>query len=182
MKTKGILFIAAILLGSHLAAQTAEPADKVMDKAFSQASSENKSVLVIFHASWCKYCKMLEAAINDPSIKDIFYKHYVIAELTINESADKKNLENQGAIDLFNKYGGQGQGIPYFLFFDSKRKFIADSKIMYADAKPGAAASNVGFPTTEEEINAFIEKLKASSKFSAKEIEAIKARFTRNKN
>ena len=180
MKTRIIIFALAILFGRNVSAQTAEPADKILSKAYSQAAAEKKNVLVIFHASWCKYCKLLEASINDPLCKDIFYKNYVIAELTINESADKKNLENPGAIDLFNANGGKGQGIPYFLFFDSKGKLIADSKMQYPDAKAGSAPSNIGCPMSEPEISAFSDKLKLSSNIKSTELEIIKERFRKN--
>ncbi len=183
MKSK-ILFSAIILLISGIASgqEKPDPAGKIMDGAYKVAALEGKSVMIVFHASWCGWCKKFEASINDPSCRDFFDKHFVIKYLDILERADKKNLENPDAIDVYNKYGGQGGGIPYFLIFDKNRTLLADSKIRASSESADKPAQNIGCPASAEEVTAFIQILEKATKVSDAEKTAIAERFKQNRN
>ncbi len=159
-----------------------EPAAKILDDAYKIAGKENKNIMIVFHASWCGWCKKFEASVNDPSCKDFFDKHFVIKYLDILERGDKKSLENPGAEEIFNKNGGNGGGIPFFLIYDKNKKLLADSKIKAAGDGPDKPAQNIGCPASEEEVAAFIKILEKGSKISDKEKIAITERFKKNKN
>ena len=99
------------------------------------------------------------------------------------EADDKKNLENPGAIDIYNNNGGkEAGGIPYFLVYDKNGKLLADSKMKPAGSGPEVKAANIGCPATDEEVAAFIEILKKTSKITDKEAAAITERFKKNKS
>jgi len=159
-----------------------ETAGKIMDDAFKLASKEGKSVMIVFHASWCGWCKKFEASVTDPSCKDFFEKHFIIKYLDILERADKKMLENPEAIEVYNKYGGQGGGIPFFLIFDKDRTLLSDSKVRAAGDGTEKPPQNMGCPTSEEEVTAFIKILEKSTKVSSAEKTAIAERFKKNKS
>lgn len=181
MKQRIILLLSALLTAGALSAQNApEPANKVLSDATTQAAKEKKNVMIIFHASWCGWCKKLEASINDPSCKEYFDKSYVIRYLTVLESKEKKNLENPGANELFEQNGGKG--IPYFLVFDKSGKLLADSKMDVKGKDGQLKRSNMGCPAADEEIAAFVDILKKTSKISESQTEAIYKRFRQNKN
>jgi thioredoxin-related protein len=183
MKTKILLLLAAMILTSAAYSQAApEPASRILADAYKQAAKEKKNVMVIFHASWCGWCKKLDASIEDPSCKEYFDRSYVIVHLTILESKDKKNLENPGAEDLFNENGGKGGGIPYFLIFDKNGSLLADSKFKPEKAGADAKPSNIGCPAADDEVAAFVEKLKKTSKISDNEILAVTERFKKNRS
>src|SRR5258705_8035238 len=93
-------------------------ADEIMQEAMQQAAKEKKNVLIIFHASWCGWCHKMDSSINDKTCKNFFDNNYVVRHLVVDESKDKKNLENPGADELRTKYHGDGQGIPFWLVFD----------------------------------------------------------------
>lgn len=179
-----MLLLAAVMLISSVAlSQTSpEPASKLMADAYKRAAKEKKNVMVIFHASWCGWCKKFEASLNDPGCKAYFDKSFVFVHLTVLESKDKKNLENPGAEDIFNANGGKGGGIPYFLIYDKKGKLLSDSKMKYAGKGPDVAPSNIGCPAQDEEVAAFIEILKKTSKINAGEIQAVTERFKKNRS
>jgi thioredoxin-related protein len=171
---KVLLIIAILIFGIVLRAQTTpDPANKIMAAAYKQAAKEKKNVMLIFHASWCGWCKKLDASINDSTCKDFFDKSYVIVHLTIMENSDKKQLENPGAIDIFNENGGSGGGVPYFLFYDKNGKLLADSKMKPTKGGPDAKLVNMGCPTEVDEIAAFVEILKKTSKITDIDIAAI---------
>src|SRR3989339_904903 len=119
MNLKTIFTIALTLLIFNFSSAQEKPknADEILSIAFEQAKKENKNVMVMFHASWCGWCKKMDASLNDDLTKELFDKNYVIAHLVVLEPAIKKHLENEGAEALLNKYGGEKQGIPYLLIF-----------------------------------------------------------------
>lgn len=81
------LFCSAIIYAQHTPS-----ADVVLKEALSKAAKENKKVLIIFHASWCVWCRRMDSSLADPSVKSFFDRNFVITHLTIMESANKKNL------------------------------------------------------------------------------------------
>jgi thioredoxin-related protein len=173
----GILFFSLTVT----AQETPESSDKIMAEAYKLAAKEKKNVMVVFHASWCGWCKKFDASITDPLCKDFFDKSFVIRHLDILEQTAKKNLENPGATDLFNKYGGQGSGIPFFLIFDKKGKLLADSKIRAEGDGPEKPGKNMGCPASDDEVAEFIKVLKKTSKISDAEIIAVTERFKKNR-
>lgn len=167
MKYSKIIVIVTLLLFQLGAAQ--EKADAVLNKAFTEAKTGKKNVLLIFHASWCKWCKMMEKNMDLPEAKPIFDKRFVTAYVDVQERGDKKSLENPGGQELMNKYKGENAGLPFWLILNPKGEVLADS----FDAK----GENLGSPATPEEVNAFIAKLGKSSTLSKEESQTIEKVF-----
>lgn len=69
-----------------------------LNVAETAAKSQSKNVLVIFHASWCGWCKKLDALIANPKYSQIFEDNYVILHVDVQEmTPDKKPLETPGS-------------------------------------------------------------------------------------
>lgn len=171
MKRK-LLFTCIFILGFifHASAQTQPSAKAVLDKAYAEAKAENKKVFVMFHASWCSWCKKMDAKMSSPELKKLFDSNYVIAHLTVQESPKNKSLENPGADVVLKNFGGENSGIPFFVILDPKGKLLEDSL--------DAAGQNLGCPATPEEVAEFKRILKNTSKLSDKELNLIAASFT----
>lgn len=148
-------------------------AEAVLSEARKVAAADKKKVLLLFHASWCGWCKKLEKALDEPEIKPLFQKNYVIRWLTVYESENKKALENPGAEDLMKQYKGNDQGIPYFMVFDAKGKMVADSQ-----KSPG---ENIGCPAEPDEIAYFVGVLRKTGQFTDGELQRVAERFKKNK-
>lgn len=153
-------------------AQSTPSAEVVLKEARAKAAKENKNVMIIFHASWCGWCRKMDSSLHDPSVQDFFNKNYVITHLTISESEDKKNLENPGAEELFNKWSSKKEGIPFWVIMDKNAKILADSQ--------NEVGENVGCPATAEEVAHFIKVLKKTSTIKDEQIAAVEKRFRRN--
>ena len=177
-----IVFAFLGLHNSCFAQQAPPPATEILREAMQTAAKENKNVFIIFHASWCGWCHKMDTAINDKACKDFFYRNYVIRHLVVDESRDKKNLENPGANDLRTQYHGTGQGIPFWLIFDKDGRLLADSQIRPNGASADTKGENVGCPATENEVAYFIEVLKKTAQISEAEQTAIRKRFRQNEN
>ena len=134
-----------------------EPADRVLKAGIQQAESSNKTVFLIFHASWCGWCKRLEAALENPALKKLMDDNYVFVRLDVLESGDKvQKLENPGGKAIMNDFGGEQSGLPFYAFLDATGKKIADSNVMPKN-------QNIGYPGSAEEIAAFEKLLKATA-------------------
>jgi thiol-disulfide isomerase/thioredoxin len=177
------LLLLLFLIPAITHAQSTPPsAEAVMKEAYQQAAKENKNVFVIFHASWCVWCHRMDSSMSDASCKKYFDDNFVIRHLTVDESKDKKNLENPGADAFRNKYGGNDLGIPYWLIVDPNGRLLADSRIRSdanVNSQPG---DNSGCPATEKEVAYFIKVLKQTSKINASEEAAIIKRFRQNEH
>lgn len=177
MKKTTVLLLAMLLSMMYSYAQSVPSATEVWKAAEQEAAAENKNVFIIFHASWCVWCHRMDSAMNEPALKPLFEKNYVIRHLTVDESDKFKHLENSGADAFRKKYGGEGQGIPYWLIFNSKGELLQDSRLEGADGKAG---NNVGCPARPEEVAYFIEVLNKTSDLNQQQLEKIKARFLKN--
>ncbi|MBE7171044.1 MAG: thioredoxin family protein [Williamsia sp.] len=164
-------------------AQTELPSTETLLKAaYKQASEEHKKVMVIFHASWCGWCKKMEASINEPALNKMFTDNYVIVYVDVLEQPAKKNLENPGSLDLMTKYKGEKAGLPFWYITDAKGKELADSQIRPAGAGFDSYGENVGCPAEESEVGFFIQVLKSTSNLKDDELSLIAKCFVQNKS
>ena len=144
-----LIFVIVTSTAQQVVSAMAPPsAESLMDAAVKTAKSQNKIVLVHFGASWCVWCRHLDDMLQGPELGRLFADHFVIVHLTVQESDDKKQLENPGAEEMMTKEGADNSGVPVFMFFDHAGNKIADSL-----ALPNRA--NIGYPASPEEIEAF---------------------------
>lgn len=162
MKIKLLVPVLFLFFNSINAQKTA---DAILNEAYEQATLENKSVLVIFHASWCSWCKKLDENLTNEKVKDLFDENYVITHLTVNESKDKKHLETPGAYSFLVKYMGKKAGLPFWLIFDKNRGLTGNSF--------GSNGKNMGSPSTKKEVTDFKKTLKKTSNLSNEELAII---------
>lgn len=171
------------LFVTHFAhAQDTIPSAKtILENAYQRAATEHKNVFVIFHASWCGWCRKMDAAMNDGSCKKSFENNYVIIHLTTEESKNNKYLENSGAEVYKQKWLGEKAGLPFWVILDKDGNVLADSYIRKPGVPKDKPGENIGCPGSEEEINAFTTILKKTSTLSDSKLESIAKRFRKNK-
>ncbi|HEV7334172.1 MAG TPA: thioredoxin family protein [Flavisolibacter sp.] len=154
------------------AKETAPPVDALLNPALERAKAGRKNVLLIFHASWCGWCRKMDASLNDSSIKSLIDRNYETVHLTVYESQHKKHLENEGALAFLQKNGGAEKGLPYWYVLDGEGKVLVDSEM--------STGKNSGCPASEEEVSYFISVLKKTSTLTAEELEKVRKRFRQN--
>ena len=133
-------------------------------QAKEKASAGQKAIFVHFGASWCGWCKRLDAFLERPDIKPVFEKYFVPVKLVVQENDKNKALENPGADALLKDFGGPA-GLPYSAFLDSKGVLIVNSRLR---------GENIGYPAQTEEIGHFIQMMKqAAPKMSEGDLKTI---------
>jgi thiol:disulfide interchange protein len=145
------------------------PAARIVSEAVQTAAAGAKVVLIEFGASWCPWCRQFEAFVHAPQTAAVVAANYVVVNLVVQESEDKKALENPGGQDLMDKWGGAKAGLPFYVFLDATGRKIADSNAM-------PDGGNIGFPGTEKEIQAFLGLLgRTAPRLSAADRSAVAA-------
>ncbi|MDR0499179.1 MAG: thioredoxin family protein [Holophagales bacterium] len=161
---RNILVTALLFSGTILTAQTEVTpilAQGLVTKAVKEATATKRKALIAFHASWCSWCKRLEAVLDRPEVKSVIDRYFVVQWLTVNEKGEKKILENPGSDKLLAEWtNGVSSGIPFYVLLDSSEKLITSS---IQSVKPSEKPENIGFPGKEEERKAFIAFLKTGA-------------------
>ena len=169
MKLKTL--IAGFFLLAFVSVTSAQDqASAIVSKASAQAAKENKNVFIMFHASWCGWCKKMDKNMTGDACGKYFDASYVTAHITVQESPKNESLENPGGDDLVKKYKGDGAGLPFWVILDPKGNVLADSF--------NAKGENLGCPSTPEEVADFITKLKKTSKVNDKQLASVRETFT----
>ncbi|HLO67863.1 MAG TPA: thioredoxin family protein [Holophaga sp.] len=153
------------------AAEAPKPAAELL--AAARAAAGNRAVLVAFHASWCSWCRRLEGVLEQPEVKAVMDRHFVIQWLTIKERGEKKALDNPGAAELYAQWtGGVPSGIPFYGVLGAGNTLKASS-IRALEA--GKGPENLGYPGAPAEIDQFLGMLKEGAPaFTAAEGEVLR--------
>jgi len=156
--------IAVVMLGLSSAAQSASQergdasvksdtpasADVLVSSAQEQARQSEKNVIVVFRASWCRYCRRLEAMLSDPEVRAVLDARFQIVWLQVLEPPARKAEETPGAVKLMQSWGGTG-GLPFYAILSPERK------------QPLVTSGSLGFPMSPEENDRFIELLQSTT-------------------
>jgi len=157
---KVVVGVLAILLFSTIAlAQKPQKASDILKAAQSKATERNKSILLIFGASWCEACHQLDIFFGLPDIAPIIDQHFVVAHVIFGEgAAGHPDWDTPGSDTLVTKYGGLSSSgrvnIPFIVVMDAKARLLANSEPATKNDK-----ESTGFPTDPVEIKAFLGML-----------------------
>jgi len=138
-----------------VASASTTSAKSLLSRASGKAAHQKKNVLLIFHASWCGWCKKLDAMLESPKFKTTFENSYVITHVDVMENGPKKSLENQGGEELMAHYGGAKAGLPFFVILSPTGEKIGDSFL--------PNNQNMGYPSEPIEVTTFMELLKKTA-------------------
>ncbi|MFN0082036.1 MAG: thioredoxin family protein [Ferruginibacter sp.] len=166
-----LLVIVTVLFGLNSYGQEIKTTEQILKTACEKAGKENKNVFVKFKASWCGWCKKMEASMNDITTKKYFDDNYVTVYLIVQESPANKMLETPGALRYMQTLKADAAGLPFFVIIDKKGKVLGDSFVNN---------QNLGCPTAPDEVASFISLIKKTSPIDETGLDAISKRFKLN--
>lgn len=156
-----------------LTALAAPPtADEVIRQAQAQAGREGKNVFVKFEASWCPWCRRLNALLTGERFGPAFRGSYVLAPITVRERDEKRALENPGWEKTFLRLrGAPEKDVPYVVVLSPKGQKLVDSYRPPQGEIPG----NAGYPRTPVEVDAFVDLVRRTGRtFTAEDRIALR--------
>jgi thiol:disulfide interchange protein len=157
------------------------PTSQIVDRAIARAKKENKKAFIMFHSSWCVWCRKMDTAMQNVACRKKFEANYVIEHLTVYESDGNKKQENPGADELLKKHQPPKSGIPFWLIFDGDGQLIADSQIRPPGASLQTKGRNMGCPTAPDEVAYFINILRKTSSMNEEDLLIITSVFSKIK-
>lgn len=170
--------LAAAALAVFIAPACAAPpaaADDLFAQARAEAQQQHKHILMVFSASWCGPCKLYERFLDDPQMKAITEKAFIVQRIDVGEMPnDRRHSDTPGGVKLRTALGGvQEPGFPFVVMTDADGKPIVNS---YRNGDPN---SNVGYPAVPKEIDWYVEMLKrAAPELQASDLAATRAWLT----
>ena len=147
------------------AAAAGTEAERVVAQAAKRAGTSGRNVMVVFHASWCRWCHRLEALLADPDVKRAVGGSYEVVWVDVLERSGHTDLETPGGNALLAALGG-GEGLPFVAFLSPARATLATS-------------GQIGYPGTTAEIDAFLALLRSTGPhLRAADLDLIRARLS----
>ena len=96
------------------------------DALFKQSKKEKKVIMLEISASYCGYCRQLEAEIINPMIISGDYDHVIIRHLEVDNYDDIKMPNNKTITSAKYAYSKKVYVTPTILFLNDKNEEIAE--------------------------------------------------------
>ncbi|MHC5539200.1 thioredoxin family protein [Singulisphaera rosea] len=137
-------------VNEFLARWKADPldADKVLETAMTQASEQDKRIILHFGAPWCGWCHKLDDFLAREEIARILGPDYIDLKIDLDRMTGAKAIQKRFRPD-------ESGGIPWIAILDAKGEVLATS-----DGPKG----NIGHPAKPEEIAHFLDMLKKTAR------------------
>ncbi len=148
--------------------------DGLLKEAEATASRQQKNVLLIFSASWCAPCHMLQSFLADPTVQPIFDRHFVKLIIIHGEHpGDNRHQDTPGSGQLLDSLHNTDTSVPLTVILSSTGKLIIDSvRPVYGRRDIRA---NIGYPGSSTSIDWFLEMLRRGApSLTANESETIR--------
>lgn len=94
---------------------------------------------------------------EDPTIRPILEKYFVLASLHVLEQNGKHpELNSPGSEKLLGDLGGRSMGVPFLVFLDAEGHLLINST---RPLKQKPSGENIGYPAVPAEIDWFMTML-----------------------
>jgi hypothetical protein len=114
-------------------------AEKMRDAAVTQAKKDGKRVFLWFSAAESPFCELMDRFHAEREVAEVLDRHCTILSIDVHQTPGGAELYYQTGYD---------RGVPAFAILDQDGIIVADSGSL-------DQASNIGFPTTEDELDRY---------------------------
>ena len=150
----GALAAALMMPGSAFALSS--KAAEAVAQAAADAEASGKRLLLVFHASWCSWCELVDMMLADEACAPILARHFVIYHLRVLEKKpDMRAKQLEGADEVYSSLTPEKTGLPYMVAMDGKAGRVSDSIMPTGD--------NFGFPVEAAELQNFQDMMRKAA-------------------
>ena len=148
------LFIFAIAFSSSYSQN--QNSSKSIENALERAQEENKQVFVNFFSSNCKISKNVKKQMKQNVFIDAFSTDYIVVNVKVPKSETSEYVNCPNPMKSFSGSSDCKKiKFPFWYIMDSAGNFTDDS---FKDQE-----NYIGYPTTKQEVNIFLEVIKSYS-------------------
>ncbi len=140
-------------------------ANALLQRAIAQGTKEKKLVFLHFGAPWCGWCHIMEDWMAEPDVTAILGKVFVDLKVDTDRMI--------GGQELLETYCKKQGGIPWFAMVSPE-----DGSVLVNSDGP---SGNIGFPSTDEEIEYFVSMLQTTKCFSPEVIQSVSESLVANR-
>ena len=140
-------------------------AKALLENAMVKGKASNKIVFLHFGAPWCGWCHKMEDWMDEPKVASILSKAFVDLKV----DTDRMEVGQELLKQFCEKQGG----IPWFAFVSP----VDGTVLTNSDAPEG----NVGFPSTDAEIEHFVSMLETTKRFTSDDIRLLSDSLVENR-
>ena len=103
-------------------------AQATIAEACALAGQEGKSVLVVFFASWCAPCHLLEQVLDEPQAASVLNQYFRIVRMRVDErDMSHRSQQLRGAEQAFLRYAPRNRALPFFVALDANARLVTSS-------------------------------------------------------
>ncbi|WP_184223788.1 thioredoxin family protein [Granulicella aggregans] len=129
----------------------------MLTHAEATAKRQHKNVMLVFTASWCGPCHLLQNFLADPAIRPIFDRHFV--KVTVFHAEHVRRRDTPGADQMLDSLQDTDTSIPFIAMLGGNGKLIVDSvRPVYGRGRD--IEYNIGFPYDPNSQVWFLEMLR----------------------
>ena len=133
-----------------------QKASEAVAQAAASAEASGKRLLLVFHASWCGYCQLLDMMLEDATCAPILDRYFVIYHLrALEKKHEMKAQQLDGADEVYSSLAAERIGLPYMAALDGKGVRVSDSVMRNGD--------NFGFPVDAVELDNFQDMMRTAA-------------------
>ncbi|MGE4036883.1 MAG: thioredoxin family protein [Hyphomonadaceae bacterium] len=129
-----------------------DSAESVLAREAAAAAAEDKNLLVVFFASWCVWCRPMDALFDDANTGPIMARHFRILHLRVGErdrTLRAQQLSGVEAAFLRLTRPERDAGLPYLAILGG-----GDGRTI-STTRSLVSGENIGFPSTTADLDWF---------------------------
>lgn len=128
-----------------------------INNAITKAYEENKYVFVNYRTTSCKLSEKMGLQMNSPTCKPLFDNSYIVVDIVVPKEK-AANYFQKSSIVSGNEDEEKSSGFPFWYILDNYGNFI--------EVSMNINDNNIGYPSTEKEVDNFIEVIRKTSKLT----------------
>lgn len=141
---------------AHATNATATSAETVLARESAAAAAEDRTLLIAFFASWCVWCRPMDALFEDANTGPIMARHFRVLHFRVGErDAALRALQYRGAEAAFDRITRpeRDAGLPYLAILGADGRTISTSRST-------VSGENIGFPSSNADMDWFESMLR----------------------